>query len=59
MVKEKYDCQTKNKILMQHNSRRQKKSYMHIKESQIRFLTKTNKLDGFMIHVNISAFTLR
>ena len=60
MVKEKYGCQTKNNFLMQHNVARGKKSYdMHIKESQIRFLTKTNKLDGFMIHVNISASTLR
>ena len=33
-----------------------KKSYMHIKESQIQFLTKTNKLDGFMNHVNSSIF---
>ena len=37
MVKEKYDCQTKNKILMQHNSRRQKILYAHKRKSNTIF----------------------
>jgi len=50
------DAKQRMKIWMQTLQPAGKKSYMHIKESQIRFLTKTNKLDGFMNHVNSSIF---